>query len=70
MELFQADLCIQNVRVYNSYFKDFEDADLYIKNEKIYYIDVKKSWGVLQQGGCGWSWSICCSWVGGHSYAY
>lgn len=42
MELFQADLCIQNVRVYNSYFKDFEDADLYIKNEKIYYIDVKK----------------------------
>ena len=37
-----ADRCIRNVRVFNSYFKCFNDADVYIKNGKFLYIDEKK----------------------------
>lgn len=37
-----ADRCIRNVRVFNSYFKCFNDADVYIKEGKFLYIDKKK----------------------------
>ena len=35
----QADLCIKNVRVFNSYFRNFVEADVYIKDGKFLYID-------------------------------
>ncbi|MBP1530494.1 MAG: amidohydrolase family protein [Erysipelotrichaceae bacterium] len=39
----QADLCIKNVRVFNSYFRNFVEADVYIKDGKFLYIDKKFS---------------------------
>lgn len=38
----QVDVIIQNVEVYNSYFKKFQRANVSILNEKIYYIDRKQ----------------------------
>ena len=38
----KADLVIRNVRVFNSYFRRFNDADVYIKGGKFLYIDKKK----------------------------
>ncbi|MCR4634303.1 MAG: amidohydrolase family protein [Erysipelotrichaceae bacterium] len=38
-DLDHADLLIRNVKVFNSYFKTFYDADVYIKNGKFLYID-------------------------------
>ena len=35
----KADLCIKNVRVFNSYFRNFVEADVYIKDGKFLYID-------------------------------
>ncbi|MBR0385123.1 MAG: adenine deaminase [Erysipelotrichaceae bacterium] len=37
-----ADSCIKNVKVFNSYFKCFNEADVYIKDGKFLYIDEKK----------------------------
>lgn len=37
-----ADLLISNVNVYNSYFKRFNNADVYIKDGKFLYIDRKR----------------------------
>lgn len=42
MDSICADLVIQNVKIYNSYFKSFSDADVYIKEGKIYHIDYGK----------------------------
>ena len=39
----RCDLCISNVSVYNSYLKTFRNADVYIKNGKFFYIDVKRN---------------------------
>ena len=36
-----ADVCIRNVQVFNSYFKTFGPADVYIKDGKFLYIDRK-----------------------------
>lgn len=38
----KADKCITNVHVFNSFFKCFNDADVYIKDGKFLYIDEKK----------------------------
>ena len=38
----KADLVIRNVHVYNTYFHDFKDADVYVKGGKFLYIDRKK----------------------------
>ena len=38
----KVDLLIENVMVYNTVFQKFFDADVYVKKEKIYYIDLKK----------------------------
>ncbi len=38
-DLDHADLLIKNVKVFNSYFKTFYDADVYIKDGKFLYID-------------------------------
>ena len=38
-----ADICIKNVRVFNSYLKKFISADVFILNERILYVDTKKS---------------------------
>ena len=38
-DLDHADLLIKNVKVFNSYFKTFYDADVYIKGGKFLYID-------------------------------
>ena len=32
------DLIIENGLVFNSYFKEFKEQNIYIKNGKIYYI--------------------------------
>lgn len=37
-----ADRCITNVKVFNSYFKCFNEADVYIKDGKFLYIDRRK----------------------------
>ena len=37
------DLLIKNINIYNSYFKKFSNADVWILDEKIYYIDEKKT---------------------------
>lgn len=39
----RADLIIRNVRVYNSYFKQFQLADVSVLNGKIFYIDKKQN---------------------------
>lgn len=41
-DLSRADLVIKNARVYNSYFKQFNDADVYVKDGSFLYIDRKK----------------------------
>ncbi len=41
-ELSKADLVIRNARVYNSYFRRFNDADVYVKDGRFLYIDQKK----------------------------
>ena len=41
-ELNKADKVIRNVKVFNSYFKKFSDADVYVKDGKFLYIDKKK----------------------------
>ncbi len=41
-DLDHGDLCIENVQVYNSYFKRFDGADVYVKDGKFLYIDKKK----------------------------
>ena len=41
-DLNKADLKIHHVRVFNSYFKRFDDADVYIKDGKFLYIDRKQ----------------------------
>ena len=38
----RADLLIRNVSVYNTVFRKFFPADVYILNGKIYYVDLKK----------------------------
>ena len=38
-----ADICVRNVNVFNSYFKTFFSADVYIKDGKFLYIDRKRS---------------------------
>lgn len=39
----RADLVIRNINVYNSYFKKFNNADVYIKDGKFLYIDQKRN---------------------------
>ena len=41
-DLSRADLVIRNARVYNSYFRKFNDADVYIKDGRFLYIDQKR----------------------------
>ena len=38
----RADLLIKNISVYNSVFRKFYLADVYVKGKKIYYVDVKQ----------------------------
>lgn len=38
----KVELVIKNVEVFNSYFKRFINADVYIKGDRIYYIDTKR----------------------------
>ena len=38
----KADLVLRNGKVYNSYFRRFNDADIYVKDGKFLYIDQKK----------------------------
>ncbi|MGL5437848.1 MAG: adenine deaminase [Lachnospiraceae bacterium] len=40
MEINQIDLLVKNTLVYNTYFKKFYPGDVWIKDGKIYYIDV------------------------------
>lgn len=40
--MFKLDVEIQNVKLYNSYFKKFYESNVYIQNGKIYYVDRKK----------------------------
>lgn len=39
----KVDLLIRNSRVYNSYFKKFVDADVWILNGRIFYVDERKT---------------------------
>lgn len=39
----RADLVLRNINVYNSYFKKFNNADVYIKDGKFLYIDQKRN---------------------------
>lgn len=39
----ELDLLVKNVNIFNSYFKKFINADVYIKNEKFYHIDYSKN---------------------------
>ena len=41
-DLSRADLVIRNARVYNSYFRRFNEADVYVKDGRFLYIDQKK----------------------------
>lgn len=41
-DLDHADLCVKNAKVLNSYFRRFDEADVYIKDGKFLYIDKKK----------------------------
>jgi len=41
-DLDHADLCMKNAKVFNSYFRHFDEADVYIKDGKFLYIDKKK----------------------------
>lgn len=43
MDKISVDLLIQNINVFNSYYKKFINADVSILNDKIYYIDKTKS---------------------------
>ena len=43
-----ADLLISNVNVYNSYFKRFNNADVYIKDGKFLYIDQKRKRNLIR----------------------
>lgn len=36
------DLVVKNAKVFNSYLKSFRIADVYVKNEHIFYIDVRE----------------------------
>ena len=40
-DLNHADIVIRNARVFNSYFRTFQEADVYIKDGKFLYIDKK-----------------------------
>ena len=40
-DLSHADIVIRNANVFNSYFKTFQKADVYIKDGKFLYIDKK-----------------------------
>ena len=42
-DLNHADVKITNARVFNSFFKRFDPADVYIKDGKFLYIDKQKS---------------------------
>ena len=44
METIRADLCLRDVRVYNSYFKTFDRADVSVVDGKIYYIDRERAY--------------------------
>ncbi|MBQ2689207.1 MAG: hypothetical protein IJG05_03915, partial [Solobacterium sp.] len=41
-----ADICVKNVHVFNSYFKAFFPADIYIKDGRFLYIDRKRCSGI------------------------
>ena len=41
-DLDHADVCVKNAKVFNSYFRRFDEADVYIKDGKFLYIDKKK----------------------------
>lgn len=45
----KVDLLIQNTEVFNSYIKRFVSADVYILQDKIYYVDRKKNGGLLAE---------------------
>lgn len=45
----KVNLLIQNTKVFNSYLKQFVSADVYILKDKIYYIDQKRSGGLLAE---------------------
>lgn len=45
----KVNLLIQNTEVFNSYLKQFVSADVYILKDKIYYIDQKRSGGLLAE---------------------
>ena len=37
----KVDLLVEDTEVYNSYLKQFINADVYIKGTKIYYVDTE-----------------------------
>ena len=39
----QADLCVRNVKVFNSCFRKFNQADVYVKDGLFLYIDQKRN---------------------------
>lgn len=39
MEMVQTDLLVRNVRVFNSYFKTFDQADVAVRDGRFFYID-------------------------------
>ena len=39
----QADLCVRNVKVFNSCFREFNQADVYVKDGLFLYIDQKRN---------------------------
>ena len=39
----RADLCIRNVKVFNSFFRRFHQADVYVKDGLFLYIDQKRN---------------------------
>lgn len=41
----KVDLWIRNTKVYNSYLKEFRDADVAVKEGKFYYIDIRRETG-------------------------
>lgn len=38
-EMVKADLLVRNVRVFNSYFKTFDEADVSVRDGRVYFID-------------------------------
>lgn len=49
----QADLVIENVRVYNSYFKAFFSANVFLKDGRIYFIDTERTYSFQAETICG-----------------